>query len=66
MTERGQKFGTSVIKKGKLEVRHKSPGKGHKISMRGGALVNIPLRSFACKRAMELPKTDGIIGNRIG
>ena len=29
-------------------------------------LVNIPFRSFARKRALEQPKTDGIIGNGIG
>ena len=29
-------------------------------------MINIPLRSFACKRALEQPKTDGIIGNGIG
>ena len=28
-------------------------------------LVNIPLRSFAGKRALEKPKTDGIISNGI-
>ena len=29
-------------------------------------MVNIPFRSFAGKRALEQPKTDGIIGNGIG
>ena len=31
-----------------------------------GGLVNIPFRSFACKRALEQPKMDGIIGNGVG
>ena len=29
-------------------------------------MVNIPFRSFIGKRALEKPKTDGIIGNGIG
>ena len=29
-------------------------------------MVNIPFRSFTGKRALEQPKTDGIIGNGIG
>ena len=63
MIERFQEFGTNVIAKGKLELRQKSPGKSHKSSMRGGSLVNIPLRSFSGKRMLEQPKTDRVIGN---
>ena len=29
-------------------------------------MVNIPFRSFVGKRALEQPKTDGIVGNGIG
>ena len=31
-----------------------------------GGLINIPFRSFIIERALEQPKTDGIIGNGIG
>ena len=65
MTERSQEFGTSVIMKGKLEVRQKSPGKSRKGGMRGRGLINIPLRSFTSKRRLEQPKTDRVIGNRV-
>ena len=63
--ERGQKFSTSVITKGKLEVRQKSSGKGRKSSMRGGGLVNIPLRSFSSKGTLEQPNIDKVIGDGI-
>ena len=31
-----------------------------------GGLINIPFRSFACERALEQLKMDGVIGNGIG
>ena len=65
MTKRSQKFDTSVITKGKLEVRQKSSGKSRKGGMRGSGLINIPLRSFTSKHSLEQPKTDKFIGNGI-
>ena len=65
MTERGKRFTTSVITKGKLEVRHKNPHESFKISMRRGGLVNIPLRRFSSKHTLEQPKTDEIIDDGV-
>ena len=65
MTKRGQEFSTSVVTKGKLEIRQKGSGKSRKGGMRGRGLINIPLRSFTCKRTLEQLKTDRVIGNGV-
>ena len=64
-TERGKNLSTNVITKGKLEVRKKISRKSRKSSMRGGGLVNIPLRSFSSKCTLEQLKTDRVIGDGI-
>ena len=66
LTERSQEFGTSFISEKELEIRYEGSGNGCKGGMRRGGLINIPLRSFACKRALEQYKMDGIISNGIG
>ena len=66
MMEKSQNFGTSVITKGKLEVRQKILGKSHKGGMRGRGLINIPLKFFTCNHTLEQLKTDRVIGNGVG
>ena len=65
MIERSQKFDTSVITKGKLEVREKISSRSCKGGMRGRGLINIPLRSFTSKRTLKKPKTDRVIGDGV-